>query len=111
MRLLRPVVAVLLLTTSVLGLAACGDDDGGDDGASRAFCDVARKLSEAEGFPPEEQMDRYVTLAPGAIKADAELAIGAIKEDGEEAYDDPQVVEAVSRIEDFEAEACDIERP
>jgi hypothetical protein len=109
MRLLRPVVLVAVVTSSLLGLTSCGDDE--DDGASSAFCDIARKLNDSEGFPPEEQMDRYVTLAPGAIKDDAELAIEALKEDAEQAYDDPEVVEAVSRIEEFEAEECDIRRP
>ena len=109
MRPLRPVALLAVATSSLLGLTSCGDDE--DDGASSAFCDVARKLDESEGIPPEEQMDRYVTLAPGAIEEDAELAIEAIKEDGEQAYDDPEVVEAVSRLEEFEAEECDIRRP
>lgn len=100
---------VLAVASATLGLGACGDDE--DDGASSQFCEIARKLNEAEGFPPEEQMDRYVTLAPDAIKGDAELAINALKKDAEKAYDDPDVVKAVERIEEFEADECDIQRP
>ena len=102
-------MAAAAITTATFGLAACGDDE--DDGASSQFCAIARKLNEAEGFPPEEQMDRYVTLAPDAIKEDASFAIDALKEDAEKAYDDPKVVEAVGHIEEFEAEECDIQRP
>lgn len=103
------VAAGVVLVLAASFLVACSDDDPGG-GASAAFCDIARKLSEGDDFPPEAQMDRYVDLAPDAIHDDAELAIEAIKEKQEEAYDDPEVVEAVGRIEQFEKEECGIGR-
>lgn len=103
------VAAFLVLVLAGSVLVGCGDDDE-EGGASTAFCDIARELSAGEDFPPAARMDRYVELAPDAIHDDAELAIDAIKEKKEEAYDDPEVVEAVSRIEKFEKQECGIDR-
>ena len=103
------VVGVLLLGTGLV--AGCGDDDEDEGATSEEFCDLARELNEAEGFPEGERMDAYVDAAPDEIKDEAELAIDAIKEQGEDAFGDEEVIEAVEAIERLEADECDIQRP
>jgi hypothetical protein len=105
--MMRPVLAVLL--GGALVVAACGDDD--DAASNDEYCDVARELaeSEEEGFT-DERLDRYVELAPDEIADEAELAADAIQERGDEAFDDPEVVDAVEDIEAFELEECGIGR-
>jgi hypothetical protein len=89
-----------------LPLAACGDDD---DSASDEFCDIARDLAtQGDTDPNDPIFDQYLDAAPEEIKDDAALAIERIGAEGDEAFNDPDVVEAVENIEAFEEEECDI---
>jgi hypothetical protein len=87
-------------------VGACGDDD---DGADEAYCDLVAELAATDEQPSDELLDRYVDAAPDEIDDEAELAAEAIKERGEAAFDDPDVVAAIEDIEAFEAEECGIE--
>lgn len=102
-------VGVLLLGTGLV--AGCGSDDDDEGATSEEFCDLARELNEGEGIPEEERMDAYVDAAPDEIADEAEVAIDAIKERGEDAFGDEEVLAAVEEIERFEADECDIQRP
>ena len=88
-----------------LPLAACGDDDE----ASDEYCDIARELSAQDDAPPDDPIfDRYLEAAPDEIRDDAALALERIGEEGDEAFNDPEVLEAVENIEAFEEEECGI---
>jgi len=100
-----------MLRRTVVGVAglallvgACGDDD---EDAGDEYCDVAQELAESDDFD-DDLLDRYLDVAPDEIRDDAALAIEAIKEDGEAAFEDPEVLAAVEDIETFESDECGI---
>jgi len=106
----KATVALAALALAGSGaLVACGDDD--DDGGDlAAYCELSAELDEQETFPSDEQLDEIADLAPAEIADEADLAAERLQEDGEEAFDDPEVEEAFISIEEFEGENCDGEQ-
>lgn len=99
-------MAVLL----VFGAAACGDDDDeqSEAASASAYCDLARELDAQEDFPSDEQLDALAEAAPDEIAEDVEFVAGKFKEDGPDAFSDPEVGERFGPIEEFEADECEI---
>ena len=100
--MLRRTIGALAGLTLLVG-AGCGDDD---EGADDEYCDLVEELTATEEQPSDDLLDRYVDAAPDEIRDEAEVATEAIKEDGEAAFDDPDVLAAIEDIEAFEAEEC-----
>ena len=100
--MLRRTIGALAGLTLLVG-AGCGDDD---EGADDEYCDLVEELTASDEQPSDDLLDRYVDAAPDEIADEAEIATEAIKEDGEAAFDDPDVLAAIEDIEAFEAEEC-----
>ena len=96
------VAAVVLVGSGAL--AACGDDDGDD---VQAYCDLSAELDEQEGPPSDEQLDEISDLAPDEISEEIDFVVDRFNEDGEAAFEDPEVGERFVVIEGFETENCD----
>jgi hypothetical protein len=105
--MLRRTVAVVA-GAALVALTGCGDDD--DASADDEYCELVRELNASEEQPSDDLLDRYVAAAPDEIADEAEVAAEAIQEEGEAAFDDPDVLDAIEDIEDFEAEECGVER-
>lgn len=123
----RGLLALVLVL--MLALTACGTDEAGNDvvtddpasdegdgtdvAANEEYCELARELTEGEGFPSEDQLRSYQELAPEEISEEVDLVMGRLIEDGPGAFGelmaDPESAEAFERIEAFEAEECGIE--
>jgi hypothetical protein len=99
-----PVVIVGVFAS--VGVAACGDDDEGEDIA--AYCDFSAELDAQDSFPTDEQLDEIADLAPEEISDDIDDVVALIKEEGEAAFENPDIEELFAPIDDFEAENCDI---
>lgn len=98
-----PVVIVGVLAS--VGVAACGDDDDGDD--IEAYCAFAEELNAQESFPTDEQLDEIADLAPDEIADDVDALVALVKEEGEAAFENPDIEDLIASIDDFEAENCD----
>lgn len=118
----RAVLAALLLALALLASACGGDDvaDGTDvdvsdiedsDAAATAqdpqtYCEAAAALDEAEDAPTDEQFDELVQQAPDAIRADVQVVADRYAESGFDAFEQPEVQEAIANLEAWEAENC-----
>ena len=107
----------------ILGLAGCGDDADEaattttaeatttseaeqPDEASQVYCERSAEIDEQEGPPNEEQLQGLSEAAPPEIKADVDLVAERFLEQGLNAFEDPEVGEAIGRIEAFEEANC-----
>ena len=91
-------------------VAACGDDD--DVASTDAFCELARTVDEQAGPPTVAQLNQYKDVRPDEIGAEVDLAADAIiAADGDigAAFGDPDVAEAIDRIDAYEVDTCGIE--
>lgn len=97
-----PVVIVGVLAS--VGVAACGDDDDGDD--IEAYCALSEELdSQEENLPTDEQLDEINELAPDEIADEVEAVVALLKE--YEGETDFEIQELFVPIDFFEAENCD----
>ena len=96
------VVGALSLAGSGV-LVACGDD--GDD--VEAYCELSAETDQQEEFPSDELLDDIAEAAPEEISEEAQFVVDRLKEDGEAAFEDTEVLERFETIEEFEAENCD----
>ena len=90
------------------GLTACSSDGGG--GSVEAYCALTLQLNEQEDFPSDKQLDELVDSAPSEIRDPVKTAASALKDAGDnpaEAFNDPDVAEAVTKIEAFEQKNCE----
>jgi hypothetical protein len=105
--------------TLVLGLSACGGDDGGGDDASAEFCDEAESLSTAaEGIddPSAAQVgDMFERLSaldpPAEIAEEWDLVLGSFDPDNVQAGptgDPEELAAAGDTIERYMEEECGI---
>ncbi len=108
-------------TVGILAVVACGDDAEDTattttttttteaeqpDEAALAYCERSAELDEAGGPPNEQQIRELSELAPPEIRPDVELFGERFIQDGVNAFGDPEVAEAVDRIEEWEQENC-----
>jgi hypothetical protein len=89
----------------------CPEDEG-DEGAVNPefeeYCALAEDFNEAEEFVDEE-IQALIDAAPEEIADEVTLAGNALIEQGEAAFNDPEVVEAADAIQEFETEECGID--
>lgn len=107
---------MLAATMAVFGLAGCGDD--GDDTATTttttteqpdeaaAYCEKSAAIDEGEGPPGEDQIRELIEVAPPEIRPDVELFGERFIEEGVNAFGDPEIEQAVERVEEWEKENC-----
>lgn len=87
---------------------------GGDD-QTADFCALAEKLAAAEGFPTAKQAASYASLAPDAIRGQAETAVGVyVEHEGDDvaifvAMSADEVEDAGRELNAFETEQCGID--
>ncbi|HWH31588.1 MAG TPA: hypothetical protein VNU01_02845 [Egibacteraceae bacterium] len=108
-RFLRLTRAAAIAAALLLMLTACGDDDadsadGGD--TVTAYCDYVAELDDGESLPTEEQLDRLEELAPEEIAEEIAVASNGLREQGTNAFGDPDVNKAFDAIESYESEHC-----
>jgi hypothetical protein len=120
--------AVVLAAATVLTVAACGDDDAGDDGASgEAFCDAMAEvqgdlgsLSTSDPASLDSVVERLRQVEPPAEIAEAYQGVvdgyAAMAEDG--GLTDPaaqdRLVEAqehLTHLSEYLAENCGVPAP
>jgi hypothetical protein len=117
----RAVLLGLMLALALLA-AACGGEeavDGTDldvsdiedtDAAAaqdpQTYCAAAAALDDAEESPTPEQLDVLVRQAPDAIRADAQVVADRYAESGFDAFDQPEVQEAIANLDAWKAENC-----
>lgn len=124
MRRFKALMAVA--TVGILSLGACGDNaaDNADDTttttssttsttqaeqtdeAALAYCEASAELDNQEGTPTEEQLGELSQLAPEEIKEDIDLVTERFVAEGMNAFGDPEVNEAIGRIEEWEQQNC-----
>lgn len=114
---------VAVAAVGILAVAACGDDaeDTGTtttttttstteaeqpDEEALAYCERSAELDEAGGPPNEQQIRELNELAPPEIRPDVELFGERFIQEGVNAFGDPEVAEAVDRVEQWEQENC-----
>jgi hypothetical protein len=109
MRGLRVAGAVGLL---VVGVAACGSGESGDDTPEvgiEAFCDEVARYDEAGDFSDEATAEAYEQMeavAPGQIKGDVAVLRDAL--DGD-VVGDERTATAADRFSAYVEQACDID--
>ena len=100
-------LAITMAVLAVLafgGLAACGDDDDGGGGVE-TYCELSAELQGVED-PSDEQLEEIVSASPEEIRDQAEVLADALREGDDSAFEDPEVIEAVTDLQEFEAENC-----
>ncbi|HEV2068899.1 MAG TPA: hypothetical protein VGR26_03805 [Acidimicrobiales bacterium] len=121
--MLRFRTLIAVATVGIFAVAACGDDADETatttttsttstteaeqtDEAVLAYCERAAELDEQEGPPTPEQLQGLSEAAPDEIKEDVDLVVEKFGEQGMNAFGDPEVTEALDRVEDWEADNC-----
>jgi hypothetical protein len=120
MRRFRTVIAVA--TVGIFSLAACGNDADETttttssstttteaeqlDDAALVYCERTAELDEQEGPPTPEQLQGLSEVAPQDIKEDIDLVVEKFGESGINAFGDPEVNQAIGRVEEWESENC-----
>ncbi len=117
MQRFRTLIAVA--TLGILAVAACGDDTEETtttttstteaeqtDEAALAYCERSAQLDEQEGPPTPEQLQGLSEVAPEEIKEDVDLVVEKFGEQGMNAFGDPEVNQAIGRVEDWEKDNC-----
>ena len=112
---------LILISAAMLGIAAlpgCGDD--ADEAAVTsttsttaqpverfgAYCEVTGELDRQEAAPTLEQLQRLSDVAPPEIKPAVELVTERFAEEGENAYSDPPVIDALNNIDTWNDQNC-----
>lgn len=97
-----------LITVGALALlgAAC-DDDNGEEGSLAAYCSLVEGLDAQSDIPSAEQFEDLRQAAPDEIRDEVATASEAIEDEGEDAFNDPDVVAAIEDIEAYETQNCD----
>lgn len=106
-------------TIGVFAVAACGNDAEETtttttstteaeqtDEAALAYCERSAELDEQEGPPTPEQLQGLSEVAPEEIKEDVDLVVERFGEKGINAFGDPDVNQAIGRVEDWESDNC-----
>jgi hypothetical protein len=102
---MKRTAALALATTAVLGLGACGDDDGGD---LARWCQLGEEINaalESGDAITDDTFDEFADAAPEDIQDASGRAVDAFKESAE-AIDDPAVQDAVGEIEAYNESQC-----
>lgn len=92
---------------AVLGLLVTGcpaDDDPDED--TVAYCAQSEELDDQDEPPTDAQLASLAAAAPEDIADDAQLLADRHAEVGADAFDEPEVVDAVERLEAWEADHC-----
>lgn len=103
---------VVLAATLALVAAGC-DSGGGGGGSIAAFCRIVEQLDAQEGEPTEDQINDVVDAAPSEIKDDVRTLAEALERVGDdpeaaaELFSDEDLIEAGTRVEEFQEENCD----
>jgi hypothetical protein len=106
-RTLRVVgVGAVLLAGGVLG--ACSDDEDSSAGDVEATCALLADITSGEDITDETlgQLDDIIEVAPEEVAASVTTVRDAFAEDGEAAFDDPEVGEAFEAVGAFESKEC-----
>lgn len=102
-----------VILAATLALVAAGCDSGGGGGSIAEFCRIAQQLDDQEGEPSASQIDQVVDAAPGEIKDDVRTLAEAFERVGDdpeaaaELFSDENVIEAGTRVEEFQEENCE----
>lgn len=108
------VVGVLAIATVIV--AGCGG--GSDESAAgnlAEFCRLSNETDSSTSLPSSEELAQFVDAAPGEVRDDVRVVVDAVNdvEDPDDvaeliaAFEEPEVVESIQRIEAFEARNCD----
>lgn len=85
-------------------IAGCGDDEPASD--TQAFCDFMAR-GHATGAPPDaDGFQEMEALAPDEIRRDVNAAARMFRQQGPDAFDDPEFRRIELAIEEWEAESC-----
>ena len=124
MRFRSVVRAAVPVVTLSLMLAACGDDDDGDEATpttvaqaddNEELCALAEQMFEQEEFPSPEQIEKYTELAPPEIEDAVAIAGPPIIEAAGDlpatfiGIADDEVEDATFDIDEWERENCGID--
>ena len=101
------------VTVLALLAAGCGDDDD-SDGDLAAYCALSAELDQQTSFPSDDQLEELSDRAPGEIADDVDRFLDAVRDledpndqgEVEALFNDPEIVEAVENVEEFESESC-----
>jgi hypothetical protein len=116
-RVVRAWLAMILAVLAAL-LGACQRNDDPVAAPPEPFCEAAVDLEEGlvEGVGLEKQIElvrRLVATAPAEIEADAQTFLDALEAvradpDNPELRDDPDVREAVDRVNRYATQGCEL---
>ena len=108
-RRIRWLATASLTIISVGLIGACGDDDD-DNGAVdlEATCEILAGIEAGEDISDEtlDDLDALIEVAPDEIKASVQTVRDAFEEQGEAAFDDPEVGTAFETVGTFEEREC-----
>lgn len=85
-------------------IPACGDDDDAATSDTEAYCAAIGGLGDR--LPTDEEISMILDVAPEEIAEDLDVVLGAIRENGAAAFEDPDVAARFGPIEEFEASNC-----
>lgn len=84
----------------------CGDDDNAATSDMEAYCAAISELGDR--LPTGEEMSMILDVAPGEIAAELDVVLGAVRESGEAAFEDPDDVDGTSDEIDPDAQRVDV---
>ncbi len=105
-----------VMAIAVVIVSGCGgDDESSAAGDLQEYCRLAAETAESSTLPSAGRTDAFIDAAPPEIREDVEVIVDALNsvEDPDDvaaliaAFEEPEVVESIGRVEAFDAENCE----
>jgi hypothetical protein len=107
------VLGVMAIVTVMVG--GCGGDDESSAGNLEEYCRLSAEAAESSTLPSAGRTEDFVDAAPSEIRDDVRVIVDALNSvDNPDdvaaviaAFEEPEVVESIGRVEAFDAENCE----
>lgn len=108
------VLGVMAIVTVMVGGCGGGDDES-SAGNLEEYCRLSAEAAESSTLPSAGRTEDFVDAAPSEIRDDVRVIVDALNsvDDPDDvaaliaAFEEPEVVESISRVEAFDAENCE----